>query len=181
MRRIFNLTGYSSATLTFCYTIQGIDAGFDFFQVSIDNDLVFVKSAYVPGWTQVTIDLSPYLTGTHTLEFNFTSDFSCVDEGVYIDDITITASASGPNLTPYKPTGWSDKIVLSKTTGTTADSNPWITADSLYVDCAIANSGSQPINTSFTNELYHDAVLRRTWVVTPPLNAGAYAALQDSS
>ena len=26
-----------------------------------------------------------------------------------------------PNLTPYQPSGWSDKIVVSKVTGTTTD------------------------------------------------------------
>jgi hypothetical protein len=33
-------------------------------------------------------------------------------------------SGTLPNLTPYKPSGWSDKIVVSTTTGTTIDSDP---------------------------------------------------------
>jgi hypothetical protein len=39
-----------------------------------------------------------------------------------------------PNLTPYQPAGWSDKIVVSTTTGTTTDSPSFTTSDSLYLD-----------------------------------------------
>ncbi|MGA2177942.1 MAG: hypothetical protein ABSH38_23590, partial [Verrucomicrobiota bacterium] len=47
-----------------------------------------------------------------------------------------------PNLTPYAPSGWSDKIVVSKVTGTTTDSSPLYTTDTLYVDWAVINNGT---------------------------------------
>src|SRR4051812_40045116 len=47
-----------------------------------------------------------------------------------------------PNLTPYQPSGWSDKIVISTNTGTSTDSGSFSTADTLYVDWAVINSGT---------------------------------------
>jgi len=50
-----------------------------------------------------------------------------------------------PNLTPYTPAGWSDKIVVSKTTGTNTDSSPLLSTDTLYIDWAIINNGESSI------------------------------------
>src|SRR5207249_2594181 len=48
---------------------------------------------------------------------------------------TITVVTGGqPNLTPYKPAGWSDKIVVSNVSGTNSDHSPIMTTDNLYVD-----------------------------------------------
>src|SRR6266571_4532845 len=57
--------------------------------------------------------------------------------------VTFSVSAiAQPNLVPYQPSGWSDKIVVSTVTGTSTDSSPLTTADTLYVDWAVANFGS---------------------------------------
>src|SRR5204863_296431 len=76
MARSFSLAGHRSATLSFWYIIPSIEIGNDFFRVFIDSALVFQKSSAVANWTQVTIDLTPYVGGTHTVKFDFVSDSS---------------------------------------------------------------------------------------------------------
>jgi len=82
--------------------------------------------------------------GTHTIMI--TADATGVvaesseSDNSYTKTITVSPP-SLPNLTPYPPFGWSDKIVVSRTTGTSTDSASLATADSLYVDWAVANLG----------------------------------------
>lgn len=81
---------------------------------------------------------------------------------------SVGAQAQGtPNLTPYQPFGWSDKIVVSTQTGTHIDSNTLRTTDTLYVDWAVINSGSASIGTSFQITLYLDGQANHNWTVSP--------------
>lgn len=86
-----------------------------------------------------------------------------------------------PNLTPYKPSGWSDKIVVSKTMNTTSDSATLTTADTLYVDWAIANIGTAATGAGFYDALYVDGALRNSWQNTASLNAAYYIYLTNYS
>lgn len=90
-------------------------------------------------------------------------------------------SLPSPNLTPYQPTGWSDKIVVSNTTGTNTDSSPLKPTDTLYVDWAVLNNGTAATDTSFFYKLFVDGVERNTWVTNPPLNVNFFASIQDYS
>jgi len=89
-------------------------------------------------------------------------------------------SSNLPNLTPYKPSGWSDKIVVSNTTGTTNDSSPLYTTDTLYIDWSVINNGTASTNTTFYSRLYVDGVERQSWY-TPPLNVNYSASVEDYS
>lgn len=85
-----------------------------------------------------------------------------------------------PNLTPYKPSTWSDKIVVSKAIGTNTDSSPLYTTDTLYVDWAVANLGNASISTTFYTRLYVDNVLKQSWYISSmPVNS--YSPLTDYS
>ncbi len=95
--------------------------------------------------------------------------------------VTITAPAQKPNLTPYQPAGWSDKIVVSKTTGTTTDSPPYTSKDNLYVSWAVTNSGQATISTSFYSDLYVDGAFKGQWYTDPPFGPGEYAYFTDYS
>lgn len=64
-----------------------------------------------------------------------------------------------PNLTPYQPAGWSDKIVVSTTTGTNTDADVFSNADTLYIDWAVVNENGIDADT-FTTSLYVDDVLQ---------------------
>src|SRR5213593_4197104 len=68
-----------------------------------------------------------------------------------------------PNLTPYKPAAWSDKIVVSTVTGTSTDSATLTTADTLYIDWAVANLGTAAAG-GFTTALYVDGAFKTSWV-----------------
>ena len=97
---------------------------------------------------------------------------------------TLTPSPGGtpkPNLAPYQPSGWSDKLVVSNTTGTNTDSAPLLATDTLYVDLAVINNGNAGITTSFKNIVYVDDVPVVTITTNPPLEPLGYAALQDFS
>ncbi|HVQ37560.1 MAG TPA: M12 family metallo-peptidase, partial [Pyrinomonadaceae bacterium] len=86
---------------------------------------------------------------------------------------------SGPNLTPHQPSGWSDKIVVSNTTGSTTNSSPLRTTDTLYVDWAVLNNGSGATSATFYTKLFVDGVERTSWSTDPPLNVNFYAYIQD--
>jgi hypothetical protein len=70
-----------------------------------------------------------------------------------------------PDLTPYKPSGWSDKIVVSKTTGTTTDDTNLTENDTLYVDWAVINQGDADITTTFYVDLYVDGVFKQRFSI----------------
>src|SRR5437764_60115 len=101
---------------------------------------------------------------------------SCVAISTLLFAISALAQ---PNLTPYQPSGWSDKIVISTGTGTSTDSAPLMTTNTLYVDWAVINNGNSTAGAS-TTSLYVDGVLQNSWS-TPLLSTNASASLQDYS
>ncbi len=68
-----------------------------------------------------------------------------------------------PNLTPYQPAGWSDKIVVSNTSGKTTDSSPLYSTNNLYIDWAVINNGTAATNKTFYTNLYVDGVQKASW------------------
>src|SRR2546427_2125152 len=95
---------------------------------------------------------------------------------------TITVVTGGqPNLTPYKPAGWSDKIVVSNVSGTNSDHSPIMTTDNFYVDWAVVNNGNRATEVTFYTKLYVDEVEKGTWDSSPPLNTNSYVSVQDYS
>lgn len=85
-----------------------------------------------------------------------------------------------PNLIPYQPPNWSDKIVVSKTTGTNTDSLPLTVNDMLYLDFAAANDSNISIAEQFYHTLYVDGVEKASWI-SNSLPAGYYALMLDYS
>ncbi len=85
-------------------------------------------------------------------------------------------TVNAPNLIPYQPAGWSDKIVVTTMPGTTTDSSPLTTTNMLYVNWAVANLGTAPTAVTFSNQLYLDNVLVGSWGVNPPMAPGSNSA-----
>jgi hypothetical protein len=85
-----------------------------------------------------------------------------------------------PNLAPYIPAGWSDKIVVSKTTGTNTDNSPLYATDALYVDWAVTNNGSVSTSTGFSVALYVDGIIRNSWN-SDPVSVDYYTYINDYS
>lgn len=93
----------------------------------------------------------------------------------------ISATLHGaPNLTPYQPGGWSDKIVVATGLGTTMDSSPLTTADTLYLDWAVVNNGDTGTGMGFYTSLYVDGVFKNFWYVST-LNPNYYSSVNDYS
>jgi len=91
-----------------------------------------------------------------------------------------------PNLSMYRPEGWSDTVVVSTVTGTSIDSYRMTTSDTLYVDWSTINLGSTATTARFSVELYVDDSLRASSDVYPPFHfvpghGGSYVAAQDYS
>jgi hypothetical protein len=76
-------------------------------------------------------------------------------------DLRTGTVAPAPNLTPYQPPGWSDKIVVATAAGVTTDSSRLIPSDTLYVSWAAINNGgvSIPASPNYWFYLYLDGSL----------------------
>jgi hypothetical protein len=89
--------------------------------------------------------------------------------------------ALAQHLTPFAPSGWSDKIVVATSPGTHTDSSPLAPGDTLYVAWAIINNGTAATTVRFYTDLYVDGVLRTSWYIDPPLAPGLFSYVQDYS
>src|SRR6266498_1602524 len=98
-----------------------------------------------------------------------------------LPSLTASSVAAAPNLVPYQPSGWSDRIVVSKGTGTNVDSGSLGSGDTLYVDWAVANNGSAATVARLTTDLYVDGVLRNSWYTDPTLSSNYDAYVEDYS
>jgi hypothetical protein len=94
MARSVSLAGYTGANLEFWYAIPSIETCCDSFRVYLDNTQVFAANTPTPGWTLVSAPLNDYLAGSHTVSFQFNSDPSVINEGAYLDDISIRGSTA---------------------------------------------------------------------------------------
>ncbi len=126
--------------------------------------------------------IGPLSAGSHTISITTDSGNTVSEsnesDNSYTKNITVGAS-SLPNLAPYQPTGWSDKIVVSTVIGTSTDSSPLITTNTLYVDWAVINNGGSTAS-NFSTSLYLDGTLLTSWSTTS-LGTNAYISLQDYS
>src|SRR5439155_11152001 len=87
----------------------------------------------------------------------------------------ILTVAQLPNLTPYKPATWSDKIVTATNSSGTLDAGIIYSHQDVYVSWAVVNNSSNGnISQTFYTKLFLDGVLSGNWY-TPGLNAGFYA------
>ncbi|MBI2431663.1 MAG: S8 family serine peptidase [Candidatus Hydrogenedentes bacterium] len=119
--------------------------------------------------------------GSHTLRILADSTGVISETNESDNEYTKTISVaplSAANLTPFRPSAWSDKIVASKVTGTHTDDS--LTAnDTVYVDWAVLNDGSAATATTFYTALYLDGTLQASWFSNPPLNVNYYAYAED--
>jgi hypothetical protein len=129
--------------------------------------------------TSCTFDYTIPSSGQYYFGF---ASLSTENYTVTLSLVTGGGGGSGPNLTPFKPTGWSDKIVVSNVTGTHTDSSVLGTSDTLYVDWAIVNNGTgtrPAVNKSAS--LYVDGVLKQSWSSSSPLDPNNYGYYEDYS
>ena len=82
-----------------------------------------------------------------------------------------------PNLTPYQPGGWSDRVVVTNAANSTTDDPEIFSTDSLYVDWAIINSGLQDASAGFVTSLYVDNVLKNSWQQSGDLPPNTFSSI----
>lgn len=168
----------SAATASTFYTKLYVD-GVERASWYIDPPMGVNSYAYVQDYSIGTLG-----AGTHTIRI-LTDATGAAAEGNESDNEytkTITVASPGqPNLTPYQPSGWSDEIVVSNVTGTSADGGTLKTTDTLYVDWAAINNGTAATAATFYTKLYVDGVEKASWYADPPLNANSYLYVQDYS
>ena len=159
------------------------------FRVELYVDGVFQEYWTAPPPTKANFytyvqdyNLGSLSAGTHTLLIKADSINSVAESNEGDNEFTrtiIVGSAGQPNLTPFKPSGWADKIVISKGIGTNSDSTSLLPTDSIYMDWAVINNGTVNITSDFTVELYVDGVFKAYWTDSPPTNTNSYRFVQD--
>jgi clostripain len=138
----------------------------------------FIKSSDLYNYTYnyESLSLSGLSAGIYraTVYDNFSGQYL----NPYSASYTLTINAPLPDLTLYKPLGWSNGIVISTTSGTNTDATQISTTDSLYIDWAVINQGTGGTGQSFSTRLLVDGVVRQTWTITA-LNANTFTNLND--
>ena len=149
--------------------------------------LVEFNSSALPadGYTYfIGFDIGQLSAGNHTVEI--VADATGVitetneSDNTYTKNITVS-TINLPNLTPVQPAGWSDKIVVTRTPGTTTDSTGLTVSDTLYVDWAVTNNGTGPTTNAFLTYLYVDGVMKTNWSTPSPLNTNGLVAVTNYS
>lgn len=144
-----------------------------------------------PLYPTSTVSITDYAVGTlpagqHTITIKTDGTAAVAEsnesDNAYTKTITVIGPPAGvPNLTPYRPLNWSDRIVVSTATGTNTDADTLTATDSLYVDWAVLNNGDVATGARYYTGLYVDGVLRYSWFSDPPVNANSYRWVQDYS
>ncbi len=86
--------------------------------------------------------------------------------------LEVTYNLPPPNLRPFQPSGWDDRIVVSRVSGTTVDSNNLSSSDTLFVDLAVINDGQGPVSDQYVVTLFVDGTESGDWVFDPSLFDG---------
>jgi hypothetical protein len=154
---------------------------------------IYVDGAHKSSWTSDSLPANTYSyandysigslsAGTHTITITADPIGAIAESNEGDNSYTKTVTVSGPslpNLTPYQPSGWSDKIVVSRTTGTTTDSTGLSAADTLYVDWTVVNNGNATAG-AFTTYIYVDGAHKSSWT-SDSLLANTYSYANDYS
>ncbi len=84
-----------------------------------------------------------------------------------------------PNLVPYRPSGWSDIIVVSTNPDDHLDASPIFSDQDIYIDWAVGNNGDAPTTVEYIVRLYVDDVFA-DFVMPVPQNVGRWAGAVGS-
>jgi RHS repeat-associated protein len=132
------------------------------------------------GYTRRTVSLNSYIG--QTIRIQFKSTVGGAPNTIFrIDDVALVTTQALPNLTPYQPNGWSNKIVISKTMGTNTDDGPITSNDNLYVDWAYVNNGEGQTQFDPSASLYLDGSLVETAFANSRLQPNHFASRSDLS
>jgi len=156
----FSLSGATGARVNFWYKNHS-ELNCDYFKwmASIDGNSFngYQTSGDQSSWTSKTFDLSSVptlgnLCGQNQvwIAFQFTSDYSVSGptyKGAYVDDIVIEKDTTTlPDLTPYEPSNWNDKIPVEITQlswdAAHSYTGPYYDNQTLYFNWGSLNQGA---------------------------------------
>jgi peptidase C10-like protein/FG-GAP repeat protein/CARDB protein/pre-peptidase/Calx-beta domain-containing protein len=170
-------TGSTSSSLTVYFSMSGT--------ATKDSDYTIGSSVTIAsGATYADINLTvindTLLESTESaiLTLNSNSGYDLGSTTSQTINITDDDDAGAkPDLTPYQPSGWSDKIVASTVIGTNTDSTTITENDTIYIDWAIINSGNADCQ-AYNASLYIDDIFWQSWSLDA-LNIDWYQPLSD--
>ncbi len=95
-----DLTGYTEARIVFTHR-YALEDGYDYAHVEVSPDgqtwrRLASYTGSQTGWRTDTLDLSPVAGGVAWIRFRLTSDVYLTEDGWYVDDVQVLASAYGP-------------------------------------------------------------------------------------
>lgn len=131
-----------------------------------------------PTWEAVQVEDSLKSTSTDIGATGYDTDYGY---GLLNASHAVKGVASQPNLTPYQPQGWSDRILVSNVTGTHTDNSRLTVNDTLYVDFAVKNIGSMSATQAFDIRIYVDNTLKEVLSVPSPFSPGESQNFSDYS
>jgi len=70
-----------------------------------------------------------------------------------------------PDITPFQPGGWSDKVVVTTNPNSLTNTPTLYTTNQIYVDWAVINSGNATASTTFYVDLYTNGVYVTSWPI----------------
>ena len=92
--------------------------------------------------------------------------------------LNLGASGTLPNLVPFIPSGWSDKIVVSRSTGTNSD-DALMPGETAYVDWAVLNDSAVATPAGVYLDLLVDGVRVAQWLSNSSLDPSHYFFIED--
>jgi hypothetical protein len=160
-----SIVGLSNVTLNYCVS-YATQVGHDFFRVYYSFDEVNYTLAEELDGIGLEEQRSVPINGSGTsihLKFIFQSDAAneTPNDGVYLDEISVTGEGPRPNLTLFQPSGWDAKIVVSPVTGTHT-AGVLYAGEKAYVDFAIKNTADGSAG-AFGTFLYVDGQFVHEW------------------
>lgn len=179
-------------TLRFWYRISSDDTSgipHDFLYVKVSDQFGFTLATLVTysnvnasgTWSEAVLPL-PQSYASQTIGIRFHGTTNAALKTVFrVDDVTLSATQALPNLTPYQPSGWSNKIVISKSTGTNTDDGTITSNDNVYVDWAYINNGQGQTQFDPSASLYLDGNLVETAYANSKLQPNHFASRSDLS
>jgi M6 family metalloprotease-like protein len=112
--------------------------------------------------------------GVHILKIVLDSDNAVSEASEGDNEFQKTIVIASPNLTFYKPPGWSDAVVVSAVKGTIMDSPRLVSTDNLYVDLAPWNNGDAKVAVGWNAKIYVDGIERHNTAFATVLSPNYY-------
>jgi hypothetical protein len=112
--------------------------------------------------TSNTFPWTPTTAGAYSIQVWVRNSGSTADAPEAYATLAYVVTAPLPNLSPYRPAGWSDAIVVASTSGSFADAGTYAVNATYYLQLAVMNFGPGNVAARFYVDLYDNSTLLGT-------------------